>query len=177
MTARAIDTLPSRARLWCFCADRALDPEEGAALLRRTREFVEGWTAHRRELSAAVEWREDRFLLVAVDESRTPASGCSVDALMRHVAGLEEALGISLLDTGPVWFRDSRDDGRVRCVEREEFRALAEEGIVGPATVVFDPTVETVGELRSGLLERPAAETWHARLLPRTDRPAGSGAT
>lgn len=176
MSPRPFETLPSSARLWCFCADRAPEREKAASLLRRTREFVEGWTAHRRELAAAVEWRHDRFLLVAVDESRAPASGCSIDALMRHVAEMEEELGISLLDTGPVWFRDPREDGRVRCVERSRFRALADAGAVGPETVVFDPTVESVAELRAGRWERPAGESWHARLLPGADRTARSGA-
>lgn len=163
MSVYEISSLPDEARLWVFGAGRALEAEEIALLERRMPPFLDRWTAHRRELRAAWDLHADRFLLVAVDESRAPASGCSIDALTRHLRELEEALGTSLLDSAPVWYREA--DGRIEAVGRAEFRRRAEEGRVTEKTPVLDPTLSTLGQLRAGRLERPAGRSWHARLL------------
>jgi hypothetical protein len=41
---------------------------------------------------------------------------------------------------------------------------------VTPSTPVFDNTITTVGELREGAWERPAAESWHGRAFFRGTR-------
>lgn len=166
MSLHALDELPDPARLWIFGADRRPGPEPTARVLDRTRSFLEEWTAHSRELAAGLDWRRRRFLLVALDESRVPASGCSIDGLMRHLAGLERETGLGLTDSSAVWFRDSREDDRIRSVDRQGFRELAREGTVGPDTTVYDLTVDSLGALRAGRWEGPARDSWHASLLP-----------
>lgn len=175
MSLPSIDELPGSSRTWIFGADRPPGPGEAARVLDRMRSFLEGWTAHRRHLRAALDWRHDRFLVVAVDESSAAASGCSVDDLMRRLEALEEETGLGLVDTAPVWFRDPGEGGRVRTVGRSRFRELAEAGEVGPATVVFDLTVDSLEAVRSGRWEAPAGETWHASLLPGPAEEAGAG--
>ena len=175
MSLSPIDELPDSSRTWVFGADRPPGPDAAAQVLDRMRAFLEDWTAHRRHLRAALDWRHERFLIVAVDESSAAASGCSVDDLMGLLAALEEETGLGLVDTAPVWFRDPREDGRVRTVDRSRFRELAEAGEVGPATVVFDLTVDSLEAVRSGRWEAPAGETWHASLLPEPAEEAGAG--
>jgi len=166
MSLVAFDTLPDEARLWCFAADRAPEPAETARLLDAMKEFLEAWTAHGADLAVGLDWRHHRFLLVAVDESAAGASGCSIDALVRRLGELEEELDLRLRDAAPVWYREPGGEGRIRCVPRPEFRALAGEGLVDARTTVFDLTVASVGELREGHWEVPAGRAWHARLLP-----------
>lgn len=164
MSVHPIDALPDEAHVWVFGTNRPLAGEETALLRDRFPPFLEEWTAHRRELRAAWELREDRFVIVAVDEASTAASGCSIDALMRHLRGLEEALQVGLLDSTPIWYRNA--EGEIVAVTRAEFRLRAGAGEVDVRTAVFDPTLATLGELRAGRLELPAGEAWHARLLP-----------
>lgn len=171
MSLRPLDELPDETRLWIFGADRPAETEAVDRVLGRTREFLDEWTAHRRELRAGCGWRRDRFLLVAVDESRVTASGCSIDELMRFLRGLERETGIGLTDGSPVWFRDPRREGAIRSVPRSRFGELAREGVVGPDTTVYDLTVDRLGDLRAGAWERPARDAWHATLLP--DVPSG----
>lgn len=166
MSLSSLDELPDSARLWIFGADPRPDPGAADRIVDRTRSFLEGWTAHDRELAASLGWRRHRFLLVALDESRVPASGCSIDELMRHLAGLERETGVGLTDSSAVWFRDPRHDGRIRAVDRQGFRELAREGTVGPETTVYDLTADSLGALREGRWERPAGDGWHASLLP-----------
>lgn len=160
--------LPDSARIWIYGADRPLTSEEREALMVDLRAFVDIWTAHGAALRAGVEWIEDRFAIVAVDETSAPASGCSIDAMSRRLAALEERLGCSLLDSTRVFYRN--ESGAIESCARPEFRARALTGSIGDATPVFDPTIDTLAALRAGELERPAARSWHRQLL---DRPGG----
>jgi hypothetical protein len=156
------DQLPGDARLWVFPASRALDAAARSRLLDTVDAFLDGWAAHGVPLTSGRELRHDRFLLVAVDEKAAGASGCSIDAMVRSLRALERELDLALTDHGPVWFRAG---DTFRRVPRDEFRSLAERGAVSPETVVFDNTVTTVGAVRAGAWEAPAARTWHGRLF------------
>lgn len=160
-----LTSLPDSARVWVYGTDRALTREEREALLDDLRAFVDIWTAHGAALRAGVEWVEDRFAVVAVDEASAPASGCSIDAMSRRLAALEARLGCSLLDSTRVFYRT--ESGGIESCARAEFRTRAEAGAIGEATPVFDPTINTLAALRAGKLERPVAHSWHRRLLSR----------
>ena len=160
MTLVPMAELPTTARLWVFASHRPLDRQEEDRLLQVTDEFLGDWEAHGTPLRAAREWREGRVLLVAVDQERAPPSGCSIDALVRALKGLEVDLEVRLVDKAPVWYRAG---DVLRCVSREEFKDLASEGVVGPDVPVLDPTLTRLSELREGKLERPARETWHGK--------------
>lgn len=163
MSSVALDALPGDSRVWCFGASAAL-PDDTIAELRSAMDgFIERWTAHRAELRAGHDWLHDRFMVVAVDESQVGASGCSIDALTAEIRRLEGEAGVSLLDAAPVWYRDG--EGEIRRVSRDEFRRLANEGRVGPGTVVFDLTVDRLDEVRTGTWEVEAERSWHSRLL------------
>jgi hypothetical protein len=155
------ESMPDEARVWVFAADRPLEGAAADRLLGTVDAFLEGWKAHGVPLSCARDWRYERFLIVAVDERSAPPSGCSIDALVRSLKGLEAELGLALLDNSPVWFR--QQGGALRRADRATFRALARSGEVGPDTVVFDNTLTRLGELRQGGWERAARESWHGR--------------
>ena len=160
---RGLAGLPDDARLWIFGASRPLDEQEATSLISSTQRFLEEWAAHGRALAVAFEWLHNRFLLVAVDEDRAAASGCSIDALLQYVKRLEQQLDVRLLDGGGVWLRAAAG---IQCVGRREFRGMAERGEVDGNTIVFDLTVQHLGDVRAGRWELLAASSWHARLLP-----------
>ena len=160
-----ISQLPPSSRLWVFPSSRPLDEDDLRRLLEETDEFLDGWTAHGRPLTSGREVVEDRFLVIAVDEGKATASGCSIDSLVGRLRVLQKELGLSLLDHSGVRYRDAA--GEIQRADRPEFRRLAKRGKVNMVTRVFDATLRTLGELRSGMLERDARESWHAGLIER----------
>jgi hypothetical protein len=131
--------------------------------MSRLEAFVAGWAAHGMPLSAGYEWREGRFILVAVDDRQTAPSGCSIDSLVRTLGRVEEEMQVEIIGNAPVWYRDG--DGVPTRVSRPVFRALAREGRVGLDTVVFDLSLTRLEDLRAGRFEGLAREHWHARLV------------
>lgn len=158
------DAIPDRARAWVFAADTTVtDP---SPLLSAVDAHLAQWAAHGVPLVCARDWRDDRFLAIAVDEAATGASGCSIDGLFRTIARTQQQVGADLLASGRVAWRDA--DNLIQLSSQIEFEALAAAGTITRETTVFGTLAETVGDWRSAF-ERPAGESWVARLLPRSE--------
>ena len=156
------DTLPPTARVWVF---GAAAPVIGAAreqLLNTVDAHLAQWRAHGIPLVCAREWKDDRFLAIAVDEAATGATGCSIDGMFRVLASIESQLGTTITGGNNVFWRDASGD--VVAADRPTFRAENSAGKITADTHVFDLTVPSVGEWRSHF-ERPARDSWHSRLL------------
>jgi hypothetical protein len=157
------DSLPDDARVWVFGTERVLTPAESSRLLGVADAHLERWAAHGAPLTSARDWRDDRFLTIAVDQRTAGASGCSIDALFRQLQALERELAVGIVGGGRVFYRGA--DGKAEATDRADFVVLAERGEVTPDTLVFDPTVQTLGAWRSGF-ERRARDSWHGQLMP-----------
>lgn len=160
MPVVTFDAMPPSARVWIFAADRPLSNGERDRLLEQVDGFLEQWKAHGAPLTAARDWRYDQFLFVAVDEAAAGVSGCSIDALVHGLRGLEADLDTRLIDHSPVLYREN---GEIRRVPRQDFARLANAGSVTPQTTVFNNTLTTVGQVREGKWEGPAADSWHGQ--------------
>jgi hypothetical protein len=158
----AFDELPDSARVWVYGVDRELDPAAASALLGEVDNYLTKWTAHGVPLSAARQWKDGRFLTVAVDQSRAGASGCSIDGLFRTLKSLEKEIGAAVVTSGLVFFRGK--DGRIQSVTRDEFTNLGATGEVHGETEVFDPSVTSLGEWRARFSSH-ASDSWHGSLL------------
>jgi hypothetical protein len=155
-------SLPPGAKIWVFGASDVLDTQAQEQIRNEMTGFIGEWTAHGADLPASFDLMESRFLIVAADDAAQPG-GCSVDRLFRLVSALGVHAGFSFLDSSLVFWREG--DEQIRTATREEFRQLAESGEVGPATMVFDTSVDRLDALRNGGFERRAADSWHAKLL------------
>ena len=156
------DTLPATARVWAFGAAAPIIGAAAEQLLNAVDAHLAQWRAHGMPLVCAREFKDDRFLAIAVDEAATGASGCSIDGMFRVLASIESQLGTTLTGGSTLFWRDAL--GAVVAADRPTFRAANAEGNVSGDTHVFDLTVASVGEWRTHF-ERPARESWHSRLL------------
>jgi len=162
MPLTTFDNLPDDSRVWIFGATAPVDEVDSAKLLAAVDAFLVQWQAHGHPLTAARDWRDERFLVIGVDQHTEGASGCSIDGLFRTLQQLEQAIGSSLVGGGVVFFRGP---GNLVCaLARDDFEALSRRGGADGTTPVFDTTITTAGDYRARF-ERPAAETWHKTLL------------
>lgn len=164
MPIERFDSLPDSSRVWVYAARDPLTPDRANELLSRVDEFLANWKAHGNSLHVARDWRDDRFLTIAVDQKRAGASGCSIDGLFRILKGLESHLGTELITSALVFYLDA--EGHIRAVTREEFQELSSRGGVNDTTEVFDTSVTSLGEWKARFASR-AGNSWHAALLRR----------
>lgn len=157
------ETLPDSSRVWVFGADTPLTDEGTTQLLDEVDHYLTDWKAHGAPLTVAREWRDNRFLVVAVDQNTAGATGCSIDGLFRLLQDAEQKLGASLVGGGRVFYRD--DHAAVQSVARAAVDGLVTDGSISKDTVVFDTTLTDLGTWRA-CFERRAKDTWVKELLP-----------
>ena len=157
------ETLPDQARVWVFGSDAPLTGERKDTLLKGVDAHLDDWKAHGAPLTVGREWRDDHFLVVAVDQSTAGASGCSIDGLYRTLQQLEAETGAKMVSGGRVFFRNGA--GQVQSASRAEIADLAGKGELSRDSVVFDTTLTDLGTFRE-CFERPAKQSWVAELLP-----------
>jgi len=152
--------MPPQARCWIYTSEDPMSSATQKTFLKRAATFFDDWTSHGRPVHGDAVIVGDRFLIVAAELTGGYISGCGIDASVEMVEQTGEALDVRWLPSLLVLYRD--DDETVQHATRAEFRALAKSGAVTSATPVFDPTVNTVGQLRAGAFEQPAHASWHA---------------
>ena len=69
------------------------------------KEFITQWTVHGKSLAAGYEIPYRRFIILGLDQSQAAASGCSIDASVHFIQGLEKKYGVDLLDKMNVTFK------------------------------------------------------------------------
>ena len=163
MPVVSFETLPDSSRVWVFGADKPLAEEGATQLLGDVDRYLADWKAHGAPLTVGREWRDGRFLVVAVDQSTAGATGCSIDGLFRLLQDAEKTLGTSLVGGGRVFYRD--DHAAVQSVPRSEIEGLVNSGAITKDTVIFDTTLTDLGTWRA-CFERRAKDSWVKELLP-----------
>ena len=152
--------LPDSCRIWLFQSDRTLSPVECAAAAERLSGFLSEWTAHQQELMASFDFCENRFVVIAVNEAATAASGCSLDKLHQTVRALGQELGVDFFNRMLVTERGPQGD--VKVYSLQEAGQCIEQGELKPETLVFDTTISTVGDYRHAFV-KPLGSTWLSR--------------
>jgi hypothetical protein len=152
-----LSSLPDDAQTWVFGISPALDEPKSALLLGAVDAFLADWAAHGHPIHAGRDLLEGSFLVIAVDRE-AETSGCSIDRMFGTLRDLERQLGVTILDSGRVFFRHG--DGRPDALSRPQFRERADFH-----TRVFDTTVSRLGAVRTGSWEKNASESWHRDLL------------
>ena len=155
--------LPDEARVWIYAADRHLGPVEQERLTSILNSFCAVWKSHGRPVESASAVLAGRFAVIAGRIVDGDISGCGIDASVHALDTAAQELGLTWLPSLSVLYRDP--SGQIQSVPRPQFREKVRSGEVDSATMVFDLTLETLGELRSGGFERPAGESWHARIF------------
>ena len=153
--------LPPESRLFIFPAAGQLRSDAIAKATPMIEAFLGQWKVHQQDPIVGYQIRHERFLLVGVDESTIPPSGCSIDALTRFMKELGSSLGMEWLDGPEVLYRDSAG---VQGATRAQFATLATQGEVDAGTIVFNNTIQRLGELETSW-EIAATDSWHGRVF------------
>jgi len=155
------NNLPDNARIWIYQCNRTFSEAESSELKPALEAFLTQWTAHGQNLRAAYETPYDRFIVIGLDQTMASASGCSIDASVHFIQGLEQKFQVDLLDKMNVSFKQGE---YVAYKPLKDFKKMAKDRAVSKNTVVFNNLVATKAEYLEHW-EVPAAESWHARFL------------
>lgn len=149
-------------RIWIYQADRLMTAEETQEVLTKLQSFTSQWKAHGKKLAADVEVLYGLFIVLKIDESVAPPTGCSIDKSVHLLKELETQLNIDFFDRMKVAYQT--ENGEIRVANRDEFESLLRRGQVHEETFVFNNLVNRADELPHQW-KIPFRESWHAKVF------------
>ncbi len=157
----AFEALPETSRIWVYQADRNFSEAELKELHELIPQFLTQWTAHGASLHAGYEIRYNRFIVFGLDQTLASASGCSIDASVHFIQGLEKRFGVQLLDRMNVSFKQG---DYITYKSMADFKKMAKAKAITKNTIVFNNLVVNKQEYLEHW-EVPASESWHGRFI------------
>lgn len=155
-------SLPPTARIWVFQSNRPFTSPEVRFIESRLRDFTEQWTVHGSALNTSFAVEHDRFIILAADESRQTASGCSIDSSVRVLKEIEQALGVNLFDRSVVTFKVG---DRIEGIPLSDLKKNFTSGSLNEDTPTFNNLVNTKAQYETEWLV-PARDSWVRRYIP-----------
>lgn len=155
------DTLPDESRVWIYQANRSFSEEEIEDIKKQLDTFIESWTAHGKDLQAGYNIVYKRFIVIALNQNLNSATGCSIDASVHFIQGLEQKYNVDLMDKMNVSYKQGEFVAYKSLVD---FRKMAKDKAVSKKTIVFNNLVTNIAEFKENW-EVPASESWHSRFL------------
>lgn len=155
------NTLPEESRVWIYQANRSFSESELEELQSKLDVFIENWTAHGSDLQAGYTIRYKRFIIIALNQDLTNATGCSIDASVHFIQQLEKDYNVDLMDKMNVSYKQGE---YVAYKTLLDFKKMAKNRSVSKNTIVFNNLVNNIAEFNENW-EVPASESWHNRFL------------
>ena len=153
----AIDKMSPDSRVWVYQANKLLSTQEAAQIRLEVSRFIKGWKAHGNELMAECTITKQQFLIVALDESFSQASGCSIDSCVRKIQEIGAVLKVDFMDKSRVVVQE--DDNSLSIYNFQEIPNLVKEGKITPDSLVFNNTIQKLSQLKTDWI-RPASKSW-----------------
>jgi len=149
------NTTDDQSRIWIYAAEQRLTNNQENHILKDISDSLQNWEAHKVPLTAGVTILEHHFIIIALDESKNGASGCSIDTLQNTIQDLEKELSISLLNRLNIF---CRIEDTIKCIPTTK---LAEHA--NKETLFYDLTIQKKSELSNWL--KPIKEGWCATII------------
>ena len=149
------NTTTDQSRIWIYAAEQKLTNNQENYIIKSISNHLNNWEAHKVPLVAGVTILENHFIIIALDETKNGASGCSIDTLQNKIQEIEKELSVSLLNRLNVF---CRIDDEIHCIPTAK---LAENA--NKETLFYDLTIQKKSELSNWL--KPIEEGWCATII------------
>lgn len=155
------DTLSLESRVWVFQSDRVLSENEQNHIDTELKDFVSQWSTHGSKMHASHVLLHNCFVVIAADEQKQAASGCSIDSFTTLFKKFGEAYNLSFFDRFAIAYKDN-SEVVVKCLDA--FKEAIQTKEITESTIVFNNLISTKKHLLSNW-ELPLHQSWHKRYL------------
>lgn len=156
------DQMPDYSRVWVYQADYKLSLADEQLVRERMKSFCEGWNTHGNMMPTSFELLESQILILAVDESKLGASGCSIDSSVRMLRELESVLTINLTDQGKISLR--KPSGEMKVISGLGVKSKVTSGEIDLESEVINPVIRIKSDLQN--LWQPVRNSWLSKYFP-----------
>jgi hypothetical protein len=143
---RKFEELPESSRVWVYQSDRSLEEKELEYIKSKTAEFISAWESHGSPVPASFKIIQNRFLIIAADESSFGVSGCSTDKSVHFIKSLGSSLAVGFFDRFLIPFK--KDTG-ILFHKMDKLKTLIREGEINREDVIYNTLVSNISELKN----------------------------
>lgn len=158
-----IKALPDHSKIWVFLSNRRFTADELSWLNQILTNITQNWKAHGTPLKAGYSLEFDQLIVLAVDESHEPASGCSIDSVVHEIQAIERALNLNLFNRTDVPLLETEG---LELLSRLELKERILKGTLTESASVIDLTLTNLGDWRKAKM-KSLGESWAARWIPK----------
>mgnify|MGYP000093392626 FL=1 len=149
------------SRIWIYQSNRKFIASELEELNSKIVAVLNTWASHGSEMLCSYQVKYDRFIIIALDETKTSASGCSIDSCVHFIQGLEKTFEVLLLDKMNVAFKQGE---YITYKSIQDFKKLVSNKSVSKKTIVYNNLVVDIDDFNLNW-EVPASDSWHSRFF------------
>ena len=150
-----------QSKVWIYQSDRELTPTEVTSIQQQLNDFTAQWKAHGHQLTAKAEIIYNFFIVFVVDEASAGATGCSIDASVRIIKGLEQEYKIDLFNRFNMAYKVG---DKVFVLNKEDFETLISIKKITADSIVFNNLVQNLAEFEQKW-EVPFRDSWHNKVF------------
>jgi len=155
------EQLSDTSKVWIYQSDRPFTAAEEMEIRKKIEQFLSSWKRHGDDLKASYQIKYNHFIIISVDETYNPVSGCSIDTSTYFIKQLEKEYQMELLNKTNTAFRAGEN---INVVPLSSFKQFASERKIDHKTIVFNNVVNTIRDLNEQW-EIEAGKSWHQRFL------------
>jgi len=89
---------PPDAKAWVYTSDRLLKDEEAKEIQIQLNFFTDNWTAHNNQLKARGVVYCNALIIIMVDETTAPISGCGIDKSVAFIKNIGKSFQIDFFN-------------------------------------------------------------------------------
>lgn len=143
-------------RVLIYPASRPFTAKESKVIAEKLYDFLGTWVAHDKPLSSSFKIEKNQFIIIAIDEEKETASGCSIDALNGLMRELDTKFSLGLFDRMKASFIEN---GEIKTMKLQDFRTALKNGELSKDIEVFDFSKSTYVSFLSDFL-LPLKRSW-----------------
>ena len=155
------DDLSLESRVWVFQADRILTKDEQRAIYGLLKDFFSQWSTHGAQMHSSHLIVHNCFVVIAADEQKQEASGCSIDSFIAIFKKIGEQFNLSFFDRFSIAYKFNTD---VVVSSLDQFKSSIKRGDITKNTIVFNNLIASKKDLLNKW-ELPLYESWQKRYL------------
>ncbi|MFK7784212.1 MAG: hypothetical protein AB8B56_03800 [Crocinitomicaceae bacterium] len=148
----SLSNLSPSSKVWVYKSNRELTSSEQAFIREELDIFIPQWASHGNQLFGGAEVVENWFVILAVDETQSMASGCSIDTSVQFMKAVGKELNVDFFDRMKVLIEKNGTKEQVHFSE-----------IGGHSDAkVYNPLISNLKEFKSNWLT-PVSESQFAQ--------------
>ena len=155
------DDLSLESSVWVFQADRILTKDEQRAIYSLLKDFLSQWSTHGVQMYSSHLIIHNCFVLIAADEQKQEASGCSIDSFIAMFKKIGEQFNLSFFDRFSIAYKFNTD---VVVSSLDQFKSSIKRGDITKNTIVFNNLIASKKDLLNKW-ELPLYESWQKKYL------------